>query len=240
MGISRFQDRFNQLTGYFPWSIPYRIRGESMVPAFRGGQYVLAIPLKRSRQPLRRGDVVVFRRPAGEPGLDLKRIIGLPEEYIFLEGGQVHINDQPLPETPVARGAQELPKILAGQWAAWRGSIYFHADRFAAPGEQQFAFASEGVGLTLSEVHDVQIVGLSFRHFRLDGISVHSRCRNVVLEKVQSLGNGRAGLFVGGTSAVHAIECRFTNNRRHNILIRGRHAVASVDPKLAAPPTFID
>ena len=104
MGISRFQDRFNQLTGYFPWSIPYRIRGESMVPAFRGGQYVLAIPLKRSRQPLRRGDVVVFRRPAGEPGWDLKRIIGLPEEYIFLEGGQVHINDQPLPEGYLSQG----------------------------------------------------------------------------------------------------------------------------------------
>lgn len=153
---------------------------------------------------------------------------------------QLILNGQPLPETPVARGAQTLPKIPAGQWAAWRGSIYYQAARFVAPSEQPFAFAADSVGLTLSEVHDVQIVGLSFRHFRLDGISAHSLCRNVVLEQVQSLGNGRAGLFVGGTSAVEAIECNFTNNRRHNILIRGRHAVARVVPELTAPPTFID
>ena len=69
-----------------------------MVPAFRDGQYVLAIPLRRSRQTLRRGDVVVLSRPAGESGLDLKRIIGLPEEYIFLGDGQVYIDDLPLAE----------------------------------------------------------------------------------------------------------------------------------------------
>ena len=69
-----------------------------MVPAFRDGQYVLAIPLRRRRRKLRRGDVVVLSRPAGEPGLDLKRVIGLPEEYIFLDDGQVYVNDQPLAE----------------------------------------------------------------------------------------------------------------------------------------------
>ena len=69
-----------------------------MAPALRSGQYVLAMPLNRRSQALRRGDVVVLNRPAGEPGMDLKRVIGLPEEYIFLDDGQVYINDQPLPE----------------------------------------------------------------------------------------------------------------------------------------------
>lgn len=153
---------------------------------------------------------------------------------------QLILNNQPLPETPVARGAKMLPKIPAGQWSAWRGAIYFQAARFADPAEQPFAFAAESVGLTLSEVHDVQIVGLSFRYFRLDGVSAHSLCRDVELDKVQSLGNGRAGLFVGGTSAIHATECEFTNNRQYNILIRGRHAIASVVPELAEPPAFIN
>lgn len=75
-----------------------------MVPAFRGGQYVLAIPLSQHRRTLRRGDVVVLSRPAGEPGLDLKRIIGLPEEYIFLDDGQVYIDDRPLPEIYLPEG----------------------------------------------------------------------------------------------------------------------------------------
>ncbi len=98
MGFIRLQYWLNKLAGYVPWSIPYRVKGESMAPAFRGGQYVLAISLSRRRQTLRRGDVVVFSRPEGEPGLDLKRVIGLPEEYIFLDEGQVYINDRPLAE----------------------------------------------------------------------------------------------------------------------------------------------
>ena len=98
MGFIRLQNWLNKLAGYIPWSILYRVRGESMVPAFRDGQYVLAIPLSRRRRALRRGDVVVLSRPAGEPGLDLKRVIGLPEEYIFLDDGQVYINDRPLEE----------------------------------------------------------------------------------------------------------------------------------------------
>ena len=98
MGAFRLQTWFNKLIGYLPWSIPYRVQGESMVPTVHGGQYVLAIPLSRRRRTLRRGDVVVLRRPAGEPGLDLKRVVGLPEEYIFLEDGQVYINDRLLAE----------------------------------------------------------------------------------------------------------------------------------------------
>ena len=75
-----------------------------MAGAMRGGQYVLAMPLSRRSQALRRGDVVVLNRPVGEPGMDLKRVIGLPEEYIFLDDGQVYINDQPLPEGYLTEG----------------------------------------------------------------------------------------------------------------------------------------
>lgn len=113
MGAIKPQTWFIKLMGGFPWSIPYRVRGESMVPAFRGGQYLLAIPLSGRRQTLRRGDVVVLSRPAGEPGLDLKRVIGLPEEYIFLDDGQVYINDRPLPEDYLTEGyfpGREAPR----------------------------------------------------------------------------------------------------------------------------------
>lgn len=75
-----------------------------MAPAFQGGQYVVAKPLSRGRKWLRRGDVVVLNRPAGEPERDLKRVIGLPEEYIFLDDGQVYINDRLLPEDYLAGG----------------------------------------------------------------------------------------------------------------------------------------
>ena len=98
MGTNRLQNWVYKLIGYIPWSVLYRVRGESMVPALHGGQFVLAKPLSRGHRTLRRGDVVVLSRPAGEPGRDLKRVIGLPEEYIFLDGGQVSINDRLLAE----------------------------------------------------------------------------------------------------------------------------------------------
>ncbi|MBT4864905.1 MAG: right-handed parallel beta-helix repeat-containing protein [Planctomycetaceae bacterium] len=153
---------------------------------------------------------------------------------------QLILDDKPVPEMVVARGAKVLPKIPTGQWAAWRGAIYFQAARVESPSERAFAFAEGDVGLTLAEVHDVVVVGLTFRHFRLDGVSAHSQCRNVVLKNVSSTGNGRAGLFVGETSRVEALKCTLTGNRLHNVLVRGRHSALHTEPKLSEPPTFID
>lgn len=153
---------------------------------------------------------------------------------------QLILSDKPVPETAVARGAKMLPKIPAGHWAAWRGAIYYQAARYESPAEHAFAFAEGDVGLTLSEVHDVLILGLTFRHFRLDGVSVHSQCRHVVLDDVRSIENGRAGLFVGETSRAEALNCTFTGNRLHNVLVRGRNAALRAEPELAEPPTFID
>ncbi len=107
MGSIRLQNWLKKLSGYVTWPILYRVGGESMVPAFLNGQYVLAAPLSRGGRALRRGDVVVLSRPAGEPGLDLKRVVGLPEEYVFLDDGQVYINDHLLAE--VYLPAREAP-----------------------------------------------------------------------------------------------------------------------------------
>jgi hypothetical protein len=153
---------------------------------------------------------------------------------------QLILNDKPLPETIVAPGAKVRPKIPAGNWAAWRGAIYYQAAPSESPAEHAMAFAEGDVGLTFAEVHDVTVIGLTFRHFRLDGISAHSQCRRVVLQNVGSIENGRAGLFVGETSRVEALKCKFTGNRLHNVLVRGRNAVLRADPKLEEPPTFIE
>ena len=80
-------------------SARYRVEGESMSPAFNHGDQVLAA---RIRGPYRRGDVVVFRQPFDSPGIPskvyIKRIIGLPQEEIFLDEDAVRINGTLLPE----------------------------------------------------------------------------------------------------------------------------------------------
>ena len=78
----------------------YKVIGKSMIPTFHDGDYVLAELLTDQIKQLRRGDVVVLKRPYG-PSVakrDLKRVVGLPGEYIYLQDGRVYIDDVLLSE----------------------------------------------------------------------------------------------------------------------------------------------
>jgi len=91
----------------------YKVIGESMIPAFNNGDHVLAELLTDPIKQLRRGDVVVLKRPYG-PSVskrDLKRVGGLPGEDIYLQDGHVYINDVLLFE----------PWITVGQRASTQG-----------------------------------------------------------------------------------------------------------------------
>ena len=91
----------------------YKVIGKSMIPTFHDGDYVLAELLTEPIKQLRRGDVVVLKRPYG-PSVakrDLKRVVGLPGEYIYLQDGHVYINDVLLFE----------PWITVGQRASTQG-----------------------------------------------------------------------------------------------------------------------
>lgn len=86
----------------------YEIVERSMAPALLPGDYTLAI---RRREPLLRGDVVVFPHP-DQPGMVLvKRVIGMPGETITIASGRVLIGGDPFPD-PWARG----PTLPDGEW----------------------------------------------------------------------------------------------------------------------------
>ena len=87
-----------------PSLVCYRVVGDSMLPTLSDGHYVLAHPLPSGAGPVSRGDIVVLRNPAGTKGIYVKRIIGLPDEYIRLDAGLVSINDAPLVEPYVVDG----------------------------------------------------------------------------------------------------------------------------------------
>ncbi len=80
-------------------SARFVVRGNSMQPALKSRESVLAV---RSRLPwnrLRRGDIVVFRQPDYPGRVYIKRIVGLPNEDIRLEDGLVHLKGALLEET---------------------------------------------------------------------------------------------------------------------------------------------
>lgn len=78
---------------------PHKIKGQSMVPNFQDGEYLLTDKVTyRLRQP-KRGDVIVFEAPGTRGEEFIKRIIGLPGERISIQSGKVHINAKELQET---------------------------------------------------------------------------------------------------------------------------------------------
>lgn len=70
---------------------PFLVSGESMVPNFHNGDYLLIDELTLRIRPVQRGEVIVFRYPGNESTYFIKRVIGLPGERVRIEGGQVTI-----------------------------------------------------------------------------------------------------------------------------------------------------
>lgn len=77
----------------------FRISGESMLPNFADGQFILVDKLSYMLSPPMRGDVVVIQFP-GDPDHRkfIKRVIGLPGEKVEVVDGFVRVDDRLLEE----------------------------------------------------------------------------------------------------------------------------------------------
>ncbi|MBI4022642.1 signal peptidase I [Candidatus Berkelbacteria bacterium] len=90
----------------------FRISGESMLPNFQDGQFVLVDRLSYVLDRPHRGDVVVLQFP-GDPAKRkfIKRIIGLPGEKVEVRAGQVVIDDVPLAEDYLPQALTTEPEV---------------------------------------------------------------------------------------------------------------------------------
>jgi signal peptidase I len=77
---------------------PFFVRGESMAPTFRNGEYLIVDEISYNFAEPRRGDVVVFRYPQDPRQFYIKRIIALPGEEIEISDGSVLIYNRTYPE----------------------------------------------------------------------------------------------------------------------------------------------
>ncbi len=72
---------------------PFIVKGASMEPNFFDGDYLIVDELSyRLREP-NRGEVIVFHYPKQPDQRFIKRIIGLPNEEIKLQGDKITITD---------------------------------------------------------------------------------------------------------------------------------------------------
>lgn len=99
---------------------PFSIPSESMMPRLLVGDYLVVTkwPYGFSRHSLpfsvplisgrvfaklpERGDVIVFKEPPEDRVDVIKRVIGLPGDLLQMRGGQLFINNRPVPKVRVA------------------------------------------------------------------------------------------------------------------------------------------
>ncbi|QDT44592.1 hypothetical protein Pan241w_47050 [Gimesia alba] len=132
----------------------------------------------------------------------------------------LYLDGKILPEyKPEKKQPVKLDDIPTGKWAVYQGAIYYRGSKNQLPPTEAFSLAGKSVGVSLIDVEGVSISDLNIENFRIDGINIHDRCKNIVLENVTCSGNGRSGLSVNGTSQVEVIDSKLVNNRLEDLLV---------------------
>lgn len=145
---------------------------------------------------------------------DLWRVTPIGKTYF-----QLVSNGKAVPEVASDRSTAAMPMVAEGEWCAWRGAVYYHAQTGVDPDRLGLSLSDANVGITLVDVENVVIRDLTLQHFRIDGINAHDRCRRIELVNITLEENGRTGLAVGGTSRVVVKGSKIARNREASVLI---------------------
>lgn len=77
---------------------PFIVSGDSMIPTFESGQYLIVDEISYRFTVPERGDIIIFRHPSESGRILIKRIIGLPSETVTVEGDNVTIKNSAHPD----------------------------------------------------------------------------------------------------------------------------------------------
>lgn len=84
---------------------PVQVEGTSMTPRLTHRERVLINKFVYRLEPIQRGDVVVFWYPLDPAKSYIKRVVGLPGEWVSVREGRVYINGQLLSESYLPPGS---------------------------------------------------------------------------------------------------------------------------------------
>lgn len=77
---------------------PHQVKGSSMFPTFKDGEYLLTDKVTFKRRAPHYGDVIVFKAPINENYDFIKRVLAVAGDQIMIKGGRVYVNGNLLPE----------------------------------------------------------------------------------------------------------------------------------------------
>jgi signal peptidase I len=100
----------------------YRIDGSSMNPTLLDGEYLIINNMTYVLDDPEQGDIVVFRHPRNELNL-IKRVVGVPGDYIEINSGTVWVNGEEQKEPFIA----DSPNY-SGSWNVPDGQYFVLGD----------------------------------------------------------------------------------------------------------------
>jgi len=100
-----------------------RVDGSSMEPTLHNGEFVVVNKLAYKFGNPQIGDVIVFHYPRDPNQEYIKRVIGLPGDYVEILNGQVIVNDQVLTEPYIA-----MPPRYKAEWNVPVDSLFVLGD----------------------------------------------------------------------------------------------------------------
>ncbi len=82
---------------------PVQVEGTSMMPRLANHERIFINKFVYRFEPIQRGDIVVFQYPLDPSKSYIKRVVGLPGEWVKIEDGSVYVNGKPLKENYLPR-----------------------------------------------------------------------------------------------------------------------------------------
>lgn len=108
-------------------SARFIVDGDSMLPTFETGQFLIVSRLNYLLGDPERGDVVVFHYPLNPNEDFIKRVIGLPNDVVELRAGQTYVNGVTLSE-PYIREACRPLSCPDRMWEVGPGQYFMMGD----------------------------------------------------------------------------------------------------------------
>lgn len=155
IGLSLF------LVVYLFFMQPHQVNGQSMVPNFQSGEYVLTDKISYRFGEPERGDVIVFHAPEQAhcptgTGCDfIKRILGLPGETVRVADNGIYVNGAKIEESVYLPAEFETE---AGAFTQDRDIVLGSDEYFAVGDNRSYSSDSRAWG----PIHKDDIIGRAF------------------------------------------------------------------------------